>query len=148
MEFPDGFLSKLVSDNTKDGNVIFVYCYDLKGQQKQKFLVIFSKSTCATKYGCILINSSDYSNLHSSHIIRAQQIPALSKAYDFLSHDSFFDCSEIKERKASEIDNILKQQPNRMIGKINDEDHSFICRALARNPMISNKIKKLYKLIK
>ncbi len=147
MEFPDNFLDKLVEENTRDGNVVKVFCDDLKGQPKEKILVIVSKSSCNTKYGCIYINSDDYPYLHAQHILRSQQLPAkFSKYNNFLKYDSFFDCSDIQIKTTEEIDLILKKDPKRMLGKIDIDDHKCISDALRLNNTIKPKTLKLFHL--
>ena len=148
MNFPKGFVEKLVEDNTKSCNVLLVYCTDLKGEPKDKLLVIVSKSTCGTKFAFVLINSDDYSNINNTHYLKSLQISVEHVAYpDFLKHKSYFDCSELKERPIAEIEAILLKDPKRMLGNINPEDHRKICEALVANKTISNKTKKLYSLI-
>ncbi len=147
MEFPKEFISKLVQDNTHDCNVIEVYCTDLKGESKVKKLVIVSKSTCGTKFGCILINSDNYPLINNTHHLRSLQLTAsVTKYPDFLEYNSYFDCSDIKQRTIEEIEEILQKEPKRMIGKIDINDHKLICDALKSNKTLSAKIKKLFNL--
>jgi hypothetical protein len=148
MELPKSFIESLVDDNTKDGNVILIYCTDLIGEPKSKFLAIVSKSTCGTKFGYVYINSSNYPDVHGMAYIRSQQLIARQSKYkDFLNYDSYFDCSELKQKSIDEIRNILEKDPKRLIGKIDIEDHNLVCKALRENKTISNKVKRLFNLI-
>lgn len=146
MDIPKTVVEAIVKEETKSGSVIKVFCDDLKGKPKTKLLVIVSLSTCNTKFGCILINSDDYSNLSPTHIIRTQQIPALQKKYSFLTHDSYFDCSEIRQRTIEEINTILSAEPLRILGMLEPSDHQFIKSALVGNKTITDKVKKLFSL--
>lgn len=147
LEFTQQFLDDFVADNTNARSVILIYCNDLAGKAKDKILVIVSKSLCNTKFGCILINSDNYPKINNSHYLKSLQIKALALKYpNFLKHDSFFDCSDIRESQISEIDAILKKDAKRMLGKIDIEDHNLICEALRNNKKLTPKTKRLYYL--
>lgn len=148
LEFSQQFVDELVYDNTQDGNVILVYCNDLAGKPKDKILVIISKSLCGTKFGCIFINSDNYPNINRTHYLKSLQIKASTLKYSkFLKYDSYFDCSDIKEKSKIEIEDILKKDAKRMLGKIDVDDHSLICNALRNNKKLTLKTKRLYNLI-
>ena len=148
MDIPASVVQEIVKEETKDGSVILVFCDDLIGESKDKLLVIVSKSTCGTKFGCILINSDDYPYLNNSHYLRSLQLTASVQKYPgFLKANSFFDCSDIKQRSIDEVLAILQKDPKRMRGVIDSDDHRKICSALQINRTISPKTKKLYYLI-
>lgn len=147
IEFPKEFIQSLVEDNTRNGNVIKTFCDDLIGASKDKLLVIISKSKCGTKMGCVLINSDNYPSINNTFYLKSLQLGIYTTEYpSFLTHDSFIDCSDIKERSIQEIEGILKKDPKRMVGQVSIEKHKEICDSLKANKTIPTKIKKLYYL--
>ena len=131
----------------KPTDVIKIFCDDLYGKSKVKILAVIAISTCKTKACCILINSSNYPDIHNNYFLKSQQLPVSSKKYpSVLTHDSFFDCSSIMERDIEEINAILHKEPKRLLGNIDSTDHLLITSALINNRTLPQKKKKLYGL--
>lgn len=148
MDLPIALLSAIVQTSTKPGSVVKMYSAKLVGPSKEKFFVIFNQSTCTTKYGCVLINSSNYPNVHDEHSIKTQQLLAKVSTYkDFLKHDSYFDCSDIKELLCTEVHYMLQADLKRVLGKVTDADLNLIVSALKMNRTLSPKQKKLFSLV-
>ncbi|RYX84274.1 hypothetical protein EON73_03465 [bacterium] len=129
------------------GDVIRIFCDDLTGESKTKFLVTVSFSTCGTKVCFVLINTDNYSDINNTSFLKSQQIAVHCKKYPkILTHNSFFDCSRILERNIDEIESIISKDSKRLLGAIDSEDQALITSALINNPSLTPKVKKLYKL--
>jgi hypothetical protein len=155
MELPKKLIDSVVEKNTQEGNVIMYFSYDLNVilkdkiiVNKEKRLVIVSKSDCGTYYGCIYINSDNYPDISDERILKSQQLVARALKYsDFLDKDSFFDCSALTIKDIFEVKPLIEKEPGRVLGKIDDEDLSAIRNTLKNSTTIPSNQKKLFSLI-
>jgi len=99
-------------------------------------------------YGCIYINAGNYPDISDDHVLKSQQLVARASRYrDFLHRDSFFDCSALTIKDASDIKYLVEKEPGRILGKIDVEDLNAIRKILRDSITIPLKKKKQFGLI-
>lgn len=92
--------------------------------------------------GIVLINSDINEKLPQK--LKELHYPLKASKYNFLKHNSFACCGNLKEVKIERFKNLLEQPK----GKIDDDDLILIIGAVIESPYISPKILKRFELIK
>lgn len=96
---------------------------------RDKYFVILGFDDDGNVYGGVIFNS--YININLPPFVQAMQHPVKGKDYEFLSHDSYIDCSSIKAVKKNKL---LKSSS---LGTLNTEDVSSVCEKIKHNSRIS-----------
>lgn len=102
---------------------------------KQKFLVI---SCIRAETAFLVINSKIPSFIESKKHLRDCQILIDKASHDFLSHDSYVDCTKTYYEDTPEIFNELVADTGNLKGEISDSVKSNILEALRNSPTISS----------
>ncbi|MCE9106463.1 hypothetical protein [Bacteroides pyogenes] len=96
---------------------------------RDKYFVVLGFDDDGNVYGGVIFNS--YININLPPFVQAMQHPVKGKDYEFLSHDSYIDCSSIKAVKKNKL---LKSSS---LGTLNTEDVSSVCEKIKHNSRIS-----------
>lgn len=96
---------------------------------RNKYFVVLGFDDDGNVYGGVIFNS--YININLPPFVQAMQHPVKGKDYEFLSHDSYIDCSSIKAVKKNKL---LKSSS---LGTLNTEDISSVCEKIKHNSRIS-----------
>ncbi|ERI86406.1 hypothetical protein HMPREF1981_00916 [Bacteroides pyogenes F0041] len=96
---------------------------------RNKYFVVLGFDDDGNVYGGVIFNS--YININLPPFVQAMQHPVKGKDYEFLSHDSYIDCSSIKAVKKNKL---LKSSS---LGTLNTEDVSSVCEKIKHNSRIS-----------
>lgn len=96
---------------------------------RDKYFVVLGFDDDGNVYGGVIFNS--YININLPPFVQAMQHPVKGKDYEFLSHDSYIDCSSIKAVKKNKL---LKSSS---LGTLNTEDISSVCEKIKHNSRIS-----------
>lgn len=96
---------------------------------RDKYFVVLGFDNEGNVYGGVIFNS--FINMNLPPFIQVMQHPVKGKDYEFLSHDSYIDCSSIKTVKKSKL---LKSIS---LGSLGTEDVSTVCRKIKSNTRIS-----------
>ena len=117
----------VLRDNAKERYKFF----SVIGQDKDKGLV-----------GSLLINSNVNENVINTKELQDCQFPLRKKDYDFLSYDSYLDCSELFE-----LDKIKIKRTGTEEGELTQKDRVLVLEHLRDSEFISTKLKKRYNMI-
>jgi hypothetical protein len=143
--FPEDYREKLALENLKKGAVIRVEVLDTV-PPKIKRLIIVGIDESKTPIATIFINSEINPYVLATQELQKLQHRLESSRCPFLDHDSFADCSKIKERMYSEIFELIKDQPSAHMGELSQEDWDLIKNLLKSSRTIPIRIKKKYGL--
>jgi hypothetical protein len=96
---------------------------------RDKYFVVLGFDNKGNAYGGVIFNS--YINMKLPPLVQAMQHPVKGKDYDFLSYDSYIDCSSIKTVKK------IKLLKSSYLGSLAEEDVSTVCDKIKNNSRIS-----------
>lgn len=96
---------------------------------RDKFFVVLGFDENGNVYGGVIFNS--YININLPPFIQAMQHLVKGGDYEFLSHDSYIDCSSIKTVKKAKL---LKSNS---LGRLRMDDVSKVCEKIRSNTRIS-----------
>lgn len=96
---------------------------------RDKFFVVLGFDENGNVYGGVIFNS--YININLPPFIQAMQHLIKVGDYEFLSHDSYIDCSSIKTVKKAKL---LKSNS---LGRLRTDDVSKVCEKIRSNTRIS-----------
>ena len=94
-----------------------------------------------------LINSTINLNVHSTPELHSLQYEIKKEHHSFLIHDSFVDCSDIKEIPFDEIEEKIIQSPAIIKGKINEQDLNQCLSLLKTSPKLTRRQLKKFNLL-
>lgn len=127
----------------KPGTVIRTFVADIK-DPKTKLVVILGyhkedKTVCIS-----LINTTINYNVHRSAGSEMMQLPLLKNECGFLDHDSYLDCTVVRERPVDLVAERIKNRDDIIEGAINDGLLVHALRMAGASKTIKRKIKKKY----
>jgi hypothetical protein len=78
--------------------------------------------------------------------LQGLQLPITPRECPFLSYDSLIDCSDVRERNKSKINNVLQRDPGRLVGRIPEDIMESVKCYIKRAKSIDYQLKKKYGL--
>jgi len=106
---------------------------------RDKFFVVLGFDNDGNVYGGVIFNS--FINMNLPPNVRAMQHLIKGESYDFLSYDSYIDCSSIKIVKKNKL---LKSTS---LGTLDEEDINLVCDKIKSNSRINKAELKRFGLI-
>lgn len=106
---------------------------------RDKFFVVLGFDNDGNVYGGVIFNS--FINMNLPPYVQAMQHLIKGESYDFLSYDSYIDCSSIKIVKK----NKLLKSTN--LGTLEQEDVTHVCDKIKSNSRINKAELKRFGLI-
>ncbi len=130
----------------KIGDVFFVTMNKANGvvpkpgdTSRDKFFVVLGFDNDGNVYGGVIFNS--FINMNLPLNVRAMQHLIKGESYDFLSYDSYIDCSSIKIVKKNKL---LKSTS---LGTLEEKDITLVCDKIKSNSRINKAELKRFGLI-
>lgn len=140
--FPQSFRDDFANRNIQVGSVIRVFVKDTT-PPKVKYFIVIGFSDDKVLLGTVFINSTINQNVFNTEYLKGLNIPLDAQTYDFIDHNSFVDCSDIKERNFVEIKHLVSNDPECSKGVVSEETMRIILTTLANTSTISlNKKRK------
>ena len=140
--FPQSFRDDFAERNIQVGSVIRVFVKDTT-PPKVKYFIVIGFSDDKVLLGTVFINSTINQNIFNTEYLKGLNIPLDSQMYDFIDHNSFVDCSDIKERSFAEIKQLISNDSECSKGVVFNETMKIISTTLANASTISlNKKRK------
>ncbi len=106
---------------------------------RDKFFVVLGFDNDGNVYGGVIFNS--FINMNLPPNVRAMQHLIKGESYDFLSYDSYIDCSSIKIVKKNKL---LKSTS---LGTLEEKDITLVCDKIKSNSRINKAELKRFGLI-
>jgi len=110
--------------------------------QRLKYFVVIGQDIENGLIGSLLINSNVNKNVINTKTLLDCQFPLQEKDYDFLIYNSYLDCSELFE-----LDKIKIMQKGMEAGELTSRDRMSVMEHLRYSEVISQKLKRRYKII-
>lgn len=140
--FPQSFRDDFADRNIQVGSVIRVFVKDTT-PPKVKYFIVIGFSNDKVLLGTVFINSTINQNVFNTEYLKGLNISLDAQMYDFIDHNSFVDCSDIKERNFVEIKHLVSNDPECSKGVVSEETMRIILTTLANTSTISlNKKRK------
>lgn len=125
MDIPQTLIDEAVNDEVRLGDVYKIELSKADGiipkngyDTRDKFFVVLGFDEQGNVYGGILFNSKINQNLPT--LIKDYHMPISAKAYPFLSHDSFLNCTKIFSVTSTHL------WKGEKLGTINTDDFDLI----------------------
>lgn len=144
--FPQSFRDDFAERNIQVGSVIRVFVRDTTPPKIKRFIVI-GFSNDKVLLGTVFINSEINQNVFNTEYLKGLNIPLDAQIYDFIDHDSFVDCSNIRERSVVEIKHLLSNDIECSKGVVSKETMKTILATLANASTIPPNKKKKFGIL-
>lgn len=125
------------------GTVVRAFVTFARPPKEKRFVIIGIKDDHSS-YGVVLINSEINLNVNYSPYLVSQHIEVASAGRNYLTHDSFIDCTEIFSIPKSEIDQIIELDQDVIKGNVSKQDFDLIINMIVASDLIKGKIKKRF----
>lgn len=141
--FPQSFRKDFAERNIQIGSVIRHFAKDTI-PPKIKYFIVVGFADDQILLGTVFINTNINSNLFKTEYLKGLHVPLDSAIHDFIEHDSFIDCSTIRERSIQEMKQLLESDPESFKGTVSDTLLETICQTIKTATTISTKQKRKY----
>ncbi len=141
--FPQYYRDDFAERNIQKGSIIRVFVRDTTPPKIKRFIVIgFSQDKVLL--GTVFINSEINSKIFTTEELRSLHISIDAANNDFIDHDSFIDCSSIRERSYDEIKQLLSKDTECLKGIVSETTMSIITETITNAKTISVKQKRKF----
>ncbi len=144
--FPEGFKKRFAQTNLKVGSVIKAFVTDTNPPKTKRFIVI-GISADKLAVGTLYVNSEINPNLFKTEELRNLHLKLQAHGRDYLSHDSFADCSKVYEKDFDDLLSVLEDDASNLLGELNTEDLKSVKQKVKEARTIAVRIKKKYGLL-
>jgi hypothetical protein len=144
--FPDAVREDFSKRKIQPGSVFRIHV-NTTTPPKIKRIVILAISSDNICVGYLFINSDINPNLFQTPSLQNLHLYLQADCREFLDHDSYLDCSEIKDLSLDELKNIISNNPSRHIGELNETDLKTATSIVKLAPTISKRQKEKYGLL-
>jgi hypothetical protein len=144
--FPQSFRDDFAERNIQVGSVIRVFVKDTT-PPKVKYFIVIGFSEDKVLLGTVFINSAINQNVFNTEYLKGLNVPLDAQLYDFIDHNSFIDCSDIKERNLIEIKQLMSNDPECSKGVVSEEIMKIISTTLASATTISISKKRKFGIL-
>lgn len=144
--FPPEFIARQAKHCIRPGAVFRIMATSTT-PPKIKRIVVLGVNQGQALVGHLFINSKI--NLHVLHSdeLRNLQIFLDSGTRDYLDHDSFLDCSDLRTLSIDDIKAFYQKERGVLLGYLSEEDLANAVSKTASARTVNNKLKRLFGLI-
>ena len=132
--FPEELREDHASDCLEVGGVVRLY--DVNAA-KVKILVVVGVNHESNSIACCYINSEVNQNVNFTAELKGLQHAISTATYDFLSHDSYLDCSKITVHSKSDVLDQIRDNPSDCKGALLPADKTVVLSNLKRATTLS-----------
>lgn len=143
--FPEEFRREFSMRSVERGTVIRTH-FTETNPPKIKLFVVLGGSKDKIVFGVVLINSQINPHIFRSSALRSWHVPILSSDYEFLSHDSFIDCTQLFEKETTALLAAVSNSPEVVVGKLMESDFEAVSRAIKAATTIAKSDKRKFGL--
>ena len=113
---------------------------------KIKRLIVVGIDADSVLLATVFINSEINPNVLSTDELKRLQLKLEATDRPYLDRDSYADCSDVRERKQSDIQSLLANDPTCHIGNVSAEDMRIVKGLIKSARTVSVRIKKKFSL--
>ena len=143
--FPDDIRRQLAITNLRIGSVLRMHVLDTT-PPKIKRLIVVGMDPESIMLVTVFINSEINPSIISSTKLQELQYPLESQSLPFLDHNSYADCSKVREREYAAMLEALTQDPSIHLEHLPEDHLRAIRKTISKSKTISLRIKKKYGL--
>jgi hypothetical protein len=138
----------LNKDYLAAGSIIFEFVYTTT-PPKPKYYIIIGISEDKVALGTVFINSEINKHIFPTQKLKELHVLMPKEDNPFLDHDSYIDCSDIKERLCTDVVACMEAQDGKYgyTANLDPATHASVNEVLKNAPTISPYKKKKYRLV-
>lgn len=144
--FPTGVQEEFRERNLKAGSVFKILATNTT-PPKEKRLVLVAVNDELALVGYLFINSEINLLCLDTDELRNLQIYLECAHRNYLSHDSYLDCSNLMEIPLEELKTVFAADRDIFLGELSEEDFLATIEKVTNAPTISNNKKRKFRLI-
>ncbi len=144
--FPEDLKQKFAERNIDIGQSILIKV-DNFNISYDKYIVLIGFDKEHLDCGTVIINSEINENLFPTNDLKSLHVEIDVQNHSFLEYNSFINCSEIKAYPKQQLINLLKTNPERLVGNISVDVLKKVHITLMNAKTITNFEKKKFGLI-
>ena len=144
--FPDELKGQNAENNLRIGSVLRYFNTDTRPPKVKRIVVVgFNEGKILFAY--VFINTEINPNIFSSPRMRDLHLAFEASGREYLDHDSYVDCSQIKQEDSDAIKELMTQDFSVHIGDLSGNDIEKVVEKLKNAPTIDVKTKRKFGLI-
>ncbi len=144
--FPPDVRSVFSVTAIKPGTILRTHVDDTTPPKIKLFLVLVVNEELAS-IACLYINSDVNPNLFYNEELKSLHLPISSVKYSFLAHDSFIDCSDMREKKLHNLQGAIQNDMDVLQGELSIEDLTSALSTVLHAKTIPIKLKKKFGIL-
>lgn len=144
--FGDSKKEEFAQQSVRIGSVVKLWMTDTT-PPKEKRIVVVGTTVAGDYLGVVLINSEINWNVQRNPAMYDWQLFMQADECTFLDHDSYADCTQLREIPKSYIVGEVLNDMQRALGKVPDDLFNEIRTRVRNAPTISPKMRKRFGLI-
>ncbi|KRT17820.1 hypothetical protein ASU31_00545 [Pedobacter ginsenosidimutans] len=150
MLFADAFSDSQKEDfarrNIDLGVALLVRIPDFAVNYEKYVIYIANDSLEAENCGLVVINSEINEHVNRSAYLISQHVMIDAARHEFLTHDSFVDCTQIHAHKIENIIAFIKDNPDHLCGNVHPDVLLSVFERLSASKVLSARDKQRYSL--
>jgi len=123
------------------GTVIRAFV-DFTNPPKEKRFIVVGFYDDKVNLAVVLVNTDVNTLVNFNQLLQSHHIKLESKGREYLTHDSYVDCTELHKMEIQPIEDSINAKPEICIGSLNKEDLDLIMKKLIDSDFIKGKYKK------
>ena len=144
--FPDALKKQFSENNLVAGAIIRAWVDNTTPPKIKRFIVI-GVSQDKILLGVVYINSEINPNVFPTQELRDLHLKLTAGTRDYLTHDSYVDCSRIFQLERDSISRLLHDDPACHLGTIAKDDLQQIKKIIKGSRTVSVRVKKMFGLM-
>ncbi len=141
--FPDAYRDDFLKNKIKAGTVIRLFDTTTI-PPKKKFFIISAVCQEGISVATVFINTEINPNMFPTASLRALHFELHKISNDFLTYDSFVDCSKLTDRNFDWLHGQITNDPSIVVGEVNETVIGTMHAIITYAPTISIKQKRKY----
>ena len=141
--FPDFYRQSFSTRSIVPGSVFRTFT-DKSSPPKIKIFVVLVAKNGMASVASLFVNTEINASLFPSQELQDLHIPLFSNYCDFLKHDSFLDCSQIKEMSLDWLQSQIENDPGVLVGTLDERTLSSAINKVKKAPTISRSDKRKF----
>lgn len=113
--FPEDKKREYIINNLRPGQIIYLFC-DFTNPPKEKYIILVCTEP---KLLFFLINSEIHPYIKKRVELNHCQVSINQSDHNFLSHDSFIDCTDVKDLRLEDVETQVLADMSRIKGMTN-----------------------------
>lgn len=141
--FPQNIKDQFAQRSINIGNALLIKLQDLQVNY-DKYIILVGVNTQEKAVAYVIINTEINQNVFPSPYLQSLHLPIDCLRHAFLDHDSYIDCSNLKEFELEMLIAFITKNPERVVGNIDSTLLKDVHDNIKTNRIISAILKKKF----